>query len=222
MPRTRRAASEAASSESVLPERRILREEQAIPRSISTEEIREYFECPVCYNVPRPGAPIYACAQGHMICSECRPLVTQCPICRINITEENQQRLYFAERLLEEKVPAPCKFTHLGCQVEDIGHRLMQHENGQCPHEPLKCDYVHRGCKEEIARGKKTQHSHSCQFRLVDCPIPDCKLQIVQKKLVRHLQEQHGTNHLSNRTLILLFLISIVLNIIFMIVYTFM
>ena len=47
-------------------------------------------------------------------------------------------RLYFAERLLEDKVPAECKFQDLGCQVELIGHLLMQHENGRCPYEPIR------------------------------------------------------------------------------------
>ena len=36
-------------------------------QSISTEELREYFECPVCLVVPRPGCPIFACPQGKFI-----------------------------------------------------------------------------------------------------------------------------------------------------------
>ena len=42
---------------------------QGISRTISTEEIREYFECPICLLVPRPGTPIFACSQGQW-CTE--------------------------------------------------------------------------------------------------------------------------------------------------------
>ena len=38
---------------------------------ISTEDLREYFECPVCFLVPRK-PPIYACIRGHMICASCK------------------------------------------------------------------------------------------------------------------------------------------------------
>lgn len=213
MPRTRRSVSDSVTTTESTP----------ISRSISTEEIREYLECPVCYHVPRPGAPIFACAQGHMICDQCRPQVDHCPICRISITVENQQRLYFAERLIENKIPAQCKFTHLGCEVELIGHLLMQHENGRCPFEPINCDYDHRGCDEKISRARKSEHIKSCIFRLVDCPIPECKVQIMQKKLVKHLKEIHGNQQLlSNQALMLLFVMSIVLNLIFMFVYAFL
>ena len=160
--------------------------------------------------------------EGHMICNVCRPQINQCPICRISITERNQQRLYFAERLLEDKVPAQCKFSDFGCNVELIGHLLVQHENGKCPFEPLKCDFDHRGCVETVSRSKKLEHLEICPFRLVDCPIPKCNMQIVKKKLVPHLQEVHGRPDSDlNRTLMFLFLLSVLLNIFFLLLYGF-
>lgn len=51
---------------------------------ISINDLREHFECPVCYNVPTK-APIYHCGDGHFICSDCKPRLTTCPICRIRI-----------------------------------------------------------------------------------------------------------------------------------------
>ena len=157
-----------------------------------------------------------------MVCSVCRPQIRTCPICRISITEANQQRLYFAERLLEDKVPAQCKFSEFGCDVELIGYLLIQHENGKCPFEPLNCDFNHRGCVEKVSRAKKREHLQLCPFRLVDCPIPECKVQVVKKKLIHHLKESHGNTEtlISNRTIMILFLISVLLNIIFMLVYT--
>ena len=110
---------------------------------ISTEDLREYFECPICFNVPR-SPPIYACGVGHMICRVCRPKLKNCPTCRMPYPPPGTQnhryeprtktsfrsswffwlllfnsafdsrcfmiffpifRLYFAEKLLEERIP---------------------------------------------------------------------------------------------------------------------
>jgi len=223
MPRTRRPLSETDEpvSTNTATNPTQIGHPTGISTSISTEEIREYFECPICLLVPRPGTPIFACSQGHMVCNVCRPQIRLCPICRIAITEENQQRLYFAERLLEDKVPAECKFSEFGCEVELIGYLLMQHENGKCPFEPVNCDFNHRGCVETVSRAKKFDHVEHCSFRLVDCPIPSCKVQIVKKKLIHHLKEAHGNPDtlMSHRTLMILFLLSVLLNVIFMLVY---
>ena len=37
-------------------------------------------ECPVCLETAT--VPIYMCSQSHLICSNCRPSVTKCPVCR--------------------------------------------------------------------------------------------------------------------------------------------
>ena len=126
-------------------------------------------------------------------------------------------RLYFAERLLEDKVPAQCKFHNLGCQVELKGHLLMQHENGRCPYEPVNCDFDHRGCVEKISRSKKSEHLRICEFRMVDCPIIDCKAQVVQQKMLAHLQERHYG--MRNDLWLRLFVISVIVNFLLIIIF---
>ena len=184
MPRTRRGGGTTSAAPSPM--------ENILSKSISTEELREYFECPVCFVVPRPGSPIFACPQGHMLCNQCRPRIFNCPICRISINDDNQMRLYFAERLLEEKVPAQCKFAQFGCTLELTGPDLFKHESEECPFEPMSCDYNHRGCKQKVNRAKKPGHLQTCDFRLVDCPFfSDCKAQVIHKKLKVHLSTEH-------------------------------
>ncbi len=223
-PRLRRAASvaEAGSILAPSPPQPSLQDaiSTAAQNSISTEELREYFECPVCYEVPRPSSRIFACSQGHMMCESCRPQLTTCPICRIAITPENQTRLYFAERLLEERVPVQCKFADFGCTVELVGNLMKQHEeSGVCPFEPVKCDNKDNGCDEKVCRMKRLEHLTLCEFRLVDCPIENCKMQVVHKKLVQHIQRQHfglfNSTENYGRLMILIFLISLIANIIF-------
>ena len=75
----------------------------------------------------------------------------------------------------------------------------MQHENGRCPFEPVNCDFDHRGCTETVSRAKKIEHLEICQFRLVDCPIPKCKMQIVKKKLINQTQDTEVLRHLKGQ-----------------------
>ena len=88
MPRSRRPLSETEEpvSTNLATNPTQIGHPTGISSSISTEEIREYFECPICLLVPRPGTPIFACSQGHMVCNVCRPQIRLCPICRIAIT----------------------------------------------------------------------------------------------------------------------------------------
>ena len=47
--------------------------------------------------------PIYTCSQSHLICSNCRPHVNTCPVCRERYSDqENYRRHRYAERELEE------------------------------------------------------------------------------------------------------------------------
>ena len=40
-------------------------------------------ECPVCLAVPR-STPIYQCGNGHLLCKDCKPRLSECPICKTN------------------------------------------------------------------------------------------------------------------------------------------
>ena len=49
-------------------------------KSISEKEAE--LECPVCLTEVEPGAAIFSCQHQHLLCSDCRPLVSECPECR--------------------------------------------------------------------------------------------------------------------------------------------
>ena len=42
-------------------------------------------------------------------------------------------RLFFAERLLEERIPLPCCNAELGCKIEHVADRIRKHETEECP-----------------------------------------------------------------------------------------
>merc|ERR1712126_329332 len=44
------------------------------------EELRSELECPVCLEVVTK-APIFKCSEDHLVCSQCRPKLSECPQC---------------------------------------------------------------------------------------------------------------------------------------------
>ena len=66
------------------------------------EEKEANLECPVCLETA--SMPIYMCLQSHLICSDCRPSVTCCPVCRERYRDYggNYRRHRYAEREVEE------------------------------------------------------------------------------------------------------------------------
>jgi len=69
------------------------------PYTMSEElrEIEQELECPVCMEISRP--PIYQCEEGHIICSNCKPLLTDCPHNCGKKYAEPAIRCRFAEKL---------------------------------------------------------------------------------------------------------------------------
>ena len=67
-----------------------------------SEELREIereLECPVCMDIAKP--PIYQCEEGHIICCQCKPLLTNCPHCSKKYSEP-AIRCRFAEKLSDK------------------------------------------------------------------------------------------------------------------------
>ena len=48
--------------------------------SKSIKEKEELLMCPVCFETAE--APIFMCQEMHLICSNCRPKLKECPECR--------------------------------------------------------------------------------------------------------------------------------------------
>lgn len=120
---------------------------------IKTEELKDLLECPVCLRVPR-ASPIYQCARGHVVCSDCRPNVSTCPQCRDPL---GNIRSLVSEKMLE-KLPCVCKFGDNGCQVELMRSHLPEHERC-CTYRLINC--VDLACQQRIAVSKLLAHLDS-------------------------------------------------------------
>ena len=164
--------------------------------TLSVEDLRNYLECPICLETPnRP--PIFQCNKGHLICSSCRPRVRVCPVCRVRLPSiSNTNRLLFAERLVQDRLPVPCKYADDGCPVELVSTPLARHEE-DCPFRPRSCPNRNKGCKQLVTDKTCKDHMAKCRYRIVECPIQDCsiqkQIQIIAKDLEIHLREEHFT-----------------------------
>ena len=72
---------------------------QYLVRSISEKEAE--LECPVCLTVVEAGAAVFSCQQQHLLCSVCRPRLTECPACREKYSQA-PLRHRFAEKMAGE------------------------------------------------------------------------------------------------------------------------
>jgi len=58
-------------------------------------------ECPVC--LLTASVPIFSCPENHLICSVCRPQMTECPECRLEYRDDKKPRRHrYAEKMVEE------------------------------------------------------------------------------------------------------------------------
>lgn len=54
---------------------------EALMEEDSAQERRKELECPVCYQEMAPPKTIFQCAEGHPVCSSCKPRMNRCPTC---------------------------------------------------------------------------------------------------------------------------------------------
>jgi len=88
--------------------------------SLLDNQIREKLEaleCPVC--LCPASAPIYACPESHIICSNCLPRLAQCGVCRVDLRsiqagQSLVKRHRYAEKMEEEVERLKVKRRGLG------------------------------------------------------------------------------------------------------------
>ena len=75
---------------------------------------------------------------------------------------------------------------------------------------------------QKVARAKKTDHLATCDYRLCECPIPECKTLVIHKYLMEHVKKFHFEMN-QTQYLVHIFLVSLAINLILVfIMYYFM
>jgi len=101
---------------------------------MEAEALLGHLECPVCMLPPR-SAPIYQCPTGHLVCSECQPSLSRCPICNVKFRKSLITRDFFAEKVLD-KLERKCRFELFDCEFStSSSDALVEHET-QCEQKP--------------------------------------------------------------------------------------
>ena len=67
----------------------------------SVKEKEADLECPVCLETAE--VPIYTCQEMHLICSHCRPQLTDCPECRAPYQGQPRRHRYAEKTATELK-----------------------------------------------------------------------------------------------------------------------
>jgi len=84
-------------------------------------------ECPVCLLTPRK-APVFMCPLGHSICSECKPKLRKCPVCKVNYLKNKETRNFFVENILD-KLERKCRYELFNCDFSaSDSEQLLEHE----------------------------------------------------------------------------------------------
>ena len=75
---------------------------KAEQKLVAPSRLRDIVECPVCLKIPRYGAPIFQCRNGHLICRDCYKRVeATCPVCRVSLYTNTKIRCISAEKIVE-------------------------------------------------------------------------------------------------------------------------
>ncbi|XP_023244688.1 E3 ubiquitin-protein ligase siah2-like [Centruroides sculpturatus] len=107
--------------------------------------------CPVCFTVAKP--PVSQCTNGHIVCLQCRPRVSNCPTC--------QKTLGHIRSLITEQLSSslrlPCrneafKCTEMLYEVDREDHETI------CFFNPLTCPFSYLDCRWEGARPNLLSH----------------------------------------------------------------
>jgi hypothetical protein len=78
--------------------------------------------------------PIKLCANGHKICSICRPKVSHCPTCRDKFVDTRNLAL----EALARQAMYPCKYRCYGC-TETFSHDKIVGHQATCQYIPQVC-----------------------------------------------------------------------------------
>ena len=123
----------------------IMELENASQENISFLELEEALECVVCLFIPA-SSPVHQCDIGHLLCSNCRSRLVECPICR---TKLGSTRSLFAEKMLG-KIPDRCPFASIGCRAKMSSYDVENHVK-ECNLREVVCPS--RACKQRIRFG---------------------------------------------------------------------
>ena len=124
-------------------------------RSNQSDSLLMLLECPICVEQMLP--PIFQCTNGHVICSACKPKISNCPNCQVaDLSVRNLQ----IERMAES-IEQPCRYQEYGCD-ETLPYLTESEHANDCRFRPLRCPEPNCQwtCKTSQALASHLEDSH--------------------------------------------------------------
>ena len=131
---------------------------------ITAEYFQEELQCPVCLKIPRT-TPIYQCNKGHIHCSECRPQLKSCPVCRASL--RSMCRNLRLEQIIE-KFPQKCINHENGCQQPPNVHKEMSKHETNCKFRKVPC--IDSTCKNSV-NGQFIVNDFEKHMKQIHCKV---------------------------------------------------
>jgi E3 ubiquitin-protein ligase SIAH1 len=97
-------------------------------KALTPKVLLAALECPVCLDYSF-GLKIYNCGNGHSVCENCHPHLSECPTCKGPPTVVRNYGL----ESIAENVVVECPFTGVGCKEIVAGGNYKVHKS--------ECDY---------------------------------------------------------------------------------
>ena len=116
------------------------------------DNLKSILECPVCYKTPKKTKTLGVCTNGHIICDECLPKVSACPVCRAKFQKQYQTIL---QKVLSA-LPEMCPNNEHGCQETFHDENELNRHEDKCEFRMIEC--IHRACDEEVTFGSMSKH----------------------------------------------------------------
>ena len=139
--------------------RRTQAQEQPPAKRIRLNEVvdnlKSILQCPVCYKTPKKTETLGVCTNGHIICEECLPKVSTCPLCRARFQKQCPTILQQVLSVLPEMFQT-CQNIEHGCQETFSDENELNCHEGKCEFRIVDC--IDHSCDEEVTFGSMLTH----------------------------------------------------------------
>ena len=119
--------------------------------------LKETLECPVCLTIVR-SSPVPSCYNGHIVCSSCWNLTHLCPLCRVNL-HNNENCFSQTANTLLDLVTLSCQYEDEGCSFQGKKTEVERHQQD--------CLFRHIGQEQEAVSGCSARGCHVGKMKMM-------------------------------------------------------
>ena len=177
----------------------------------TSRDDEELCECIVCYEDFVSNDKIYQCCEGHLLCGDCYPKLSKCPVCNIILSCTNRIRNRALESVLSRSGSSSNTNNNNNNTNSSNSNNNSSSINNNYGTQKTKsttfCDCyffnenekIHRQntclfkCNIKNINSDLISHINKCSYRRIICSFSDCRWQGRFIDYEHHLQKKHFT-----------------------------